>query len=470
MSNAKIFNQDVAYSFYTNEKYAEDLLYHTGYSLFYIYREGHYEKLTQEDFRKEVITFIRKNFPRQNWTINSVKDIVSWVEHECLRQTDEEDRYYIAFRDCLYNTKTFQVEPFDREKIVTYSLPFFYKDIEMETPNFNRFLETSLVKQKTFEPDKKLILVAQEMFGSIFIDNLKASKAFFLYGESGQNGKSTFTNLIRDVVGKEFCSPLSLSDLSKTFGLSPLIGKKVNIADELDDKFGSSKMFKQLVTGEPVGDQHKYGQHFTLSNRAKFIYSTNVMPTFDGLDGGLRRRVMIIPFYREFKNSDVDKDFDLPDKLRAEIPGIVKWALEGAKRLVESSYRFTECKATDKMMEEFEDEASSSLRFFRDNYIIDNTDTENKKWFPIQKIYDDYLSWNMREGSKKPAGKKRFIKDIRGIWSSIDTIVYRYRDDYEYAAGKPVQCINVYRKPELDDIEEQVMTVEEAAEQGVIFQ
>ena len=95
---------------------------------------------------------------------------------------------------------------------------------------------------------------------------------------------------------------------------------KVNIRDELDDKFGSSKIFKELVTGETVGDQHKYGQHFTLNNRAKFIFSTNVMATFDGLDGGLRRRLLFIPFYREFKDGDIDKDFDLEDKLESEIP------------------------------------------------------------------------------------------------------------------------------------------------------
>ena len=446
MSNAKIFNQDVAYDFYTNEKYIDNLVYHTGYSLFYIYKDGHYNKLKPEEFRKLVIKHIRDKFPRQNWTINSVKDIVSWVEHECIRQTEEEHRYYIGFKDCVYNTKTFKTEPHDIEKIVTYYLPYNFSELEnCPIPNWNRFLDTSLVCVDGYTPDNKLHLVAQEAFGSIFIDNLKASKAYFFYGESGQNGKSTFTNILRKVVGKEFHSALSLSDLSKQFGLSALIGKKANICDELDDKFGSSKMFKQLVTGEPVSDRHIYGETFTLYNRAKFFYSTNVMPTFDGLDGGLRRRLLIIPFYREFKNNDIDKDYDLSEKLDEELPGIIYWAIQGAKRLVENSYRFTESEATTKMMEEFEDEASTALRYFRDNCAIDST---NISWIPLQKIYDDYLHWAVSEGAKKPVGKKKFFKDIRTTWRNIEQKTIRYNDGGMFN-GQATSCVNVIFKVDI---------------------
>lgn len=463
MLNAKVFNQDVAYDFYTSQEYVDNLLYHEEYSLFYIYENGYYKKLDPKKFRSLVMRYVRKNFPKQNWTVNSIKDIVSWVEHECLRQTDKEDRHLIGFNDCLFNTRTFKKEVFDREKIVTYHLPFFYNDMDMPIPNFKRFLETSLVKQKTFEPDHKLIMVAQEMLGSIFIDNLKASKAFFLYGESGQNGKSTFTKLIRKIVGPQFTSALALSDLGKTFGLAPLIGMKVNVRDELDDKFGSSKIFKELVTGDTVGDQHKYGDHFTLSNRAKFIFSSNVIATFDGIDGGLRRRLLFLPFYREFKDGDIDKDYDLEEKLETEIPGIVKWALEGAERLVNNSYQFTKSDAANKMMEEFEDEASSSLRFFRDNYVID---TSCQIWQPLQMVYDDYITWLQKEGSKKPAGKKRFIKDVKGIWQSLDIRTQRTKDDFYNPLGKPISCINVYRK---DSIEEESMTIEEAEKKGLKF-
>ena len=453
MSNAKIFNQDVAFDFYTNEKYIDNLVYHTGYTLFYIYKDGHYEKLTPEQFRKIVIHHIREKFPRQNWTINSIKDIVSWVEHECIRQVEEENRHYIGFKDCVYNTRTFETEPHDLEKIVTYFLPYNFSELaDYKTPNWSRFLYTSLVHPDGFTPDPRLTEVAQEAFGSIFLDHQKACTAFFFYGESGQNGKSTFTNILRKVVGKEFYSSLSLADLSQRFTLSALIGKKANIADELDDKFGSSKMFKMLVSGDSVHGEHKYGGNFDLENRAKFFYSTNVMPTFDGLDGGLKRRILILPFYREFKNGDVDKDYDLPDKLKEELPGIIYWALQGAKRLVENSYRFTKCDATQKMFEEFEDEASSSLRYFRDNCIVDKTFVS---WIPMQKVYDDYVHWTISEGSKKPAGKKKFFKDIKTTWRTIDQKYIRYHDGQLFN-GQATTCINVIFKSDLITDEDEI--------------
>lgn len=438
MSNKKEFNQDVSEAFYTNERYAENLVYHDQYCLFYLYENGHYKKLDPVAMRKEVMAFIRKNFKHQNWTIGAIKDIVQWIEHECIRQVSEEHRNYIAFKDCLYNTNTFETEEFDKEKIATYYLPFNYKDTKMEIPNFKRFLDSSLVNKEML-PDPQLHKVAQEMLGSLFIDNLKASRAYFLYGKTGQNGKSTFTKLIRKIIGKEFYSSLALSNLGEKFGLAPLIGMKVNIRDELDDKFGSSKIFKELVTGETVGDQHKYGQHFTLNNRAKFIFSTNVMATFDGLDGGLRRRLLFIPFYREFKDGDIDKDFDLEDKLESEIPGIVGWALEGAKRLVKNKYVFTKSEATKEIMAEFEDEASTSIRFFRDNYNISNDFTQ---FIPVQKIYNDYLYWMNSEGLHKPAGKKRFTSDITGVWSELFLKNAHYSDNE--IPAKTYRCINAY--------------------------
>ena len=45
MSNKKEFNQDVSEAFYTNERYAENLVYHDQYCLFYLYENGHYKKL-----------------------------------------------------------------------------------------------------------------------------------------------------------------------------------------------------------------------------------------------------------------------------------------------------------------------------------------------------------------------------------------------------------------------------------------
>lgn len=451
MSNSKIFNQDVALSFYTNEKYVDDLVYNTEYSLFYLYKDGHYVKLENKQFEKEVIHFIRHNFGKQNWTISSIKDIVSWIEHECVRQVDHEDRHYIGFKDCLYNTKTFKTEPHDREKIVTYYLPYNFEEIQnYPTPNFVRFLETSLVKPDGYTIDYNLINVAQEAFGSVFIDNLKACKAFFLYGESGQNGKSTFTNILRQVIGKDFYSSLSLMDLSQRFTLAALIGKKANIADELDDKFGSSKMFKQLVAGDVVHGEHKYGGNFDLENRAKFFYSSNIIPTFDGLDGGLKRRILIIPFYREFRNGDIDKDFDLPEKLKAELPGIIYWAIKGAERLVKQSYRFSECESVNKMNEEFEDEASSAIRYFRDNCVVDKTYNIDS-YIPVQMLYDKYVNWSIDEGSKKPAGKKKFLKDIKNAWKEIHQKVVRYKDTGYYSEGKPVICVNVSFKTVLEE-------------------
>jgi len=70
----------------------------------------------------------------------------------------------------------------------------------------------------------------------------------------------------------------------------------------------------------------------------KIFLSTNHKPIIRGADDGIWRRLMLIPFNVQFHDdipvnqhlpSDLRKDRNLPEKLRAELPGILRWAIEG---------------------------------------------------------------------------------------------------------------------------------------------
>jgi putative DNA primase/helicase len=55
--------------------------------------------------------------------------------------------------------------------------------------------------------------------------------------------------------------------------------------------------------------------------------SSNYKPAIRGLDWGIWRRVKMIPF--EVIIPDEERDETLIDKLKAELPGILNWALKG---------------------------------------------------------------------------------------------------------------------------------------------
>lgn len=53
------------------------------------------------------------------------------------------------------------------------------------------------------------------------------------------------------------------------------------------------------------------------------------MPRVRHDDKGMWRRIVPIPFNAVF--TDKNRDNDLEDKLQAELPGILNWALQGAR-------------------------------------------------------------------------------------------------------------------------------------------
>lgn len=125
-------------------------------------------------------------------------------------------------------------------------------------------------------------------------------KAFICYGQSGANGKSEILNLIRSYLPKASISAVSPEDFSKDQHLASLAGKMANISDELSSSRAiASDKFKQLVTGEAVSAKEIYRKVFSFECRAVHLFATNTLPYFRGsADGGLRRRLIILPFDR----------------------------------------------------------------------------------------------------------------------------------------------------------------------------
>ena len=60
-------------------------------------------------------------------------------------------------------------------------------------------------------------------------------------------------------------------------------------------------------------------------------------------------------------------DKNMIDKIAEESDGIFAWALEGLKRLRENDFRFTECKATEKLIYEYRSKIDTIFRFIEES-------------------------------------------------------------------------------------------------------
>ena len=185
-----------------------------------------------------------------------------------------------------------------------------------------------------FGGDMELIRYIQTAIGYSLTGSTAEQCAFFCYG-TGRNGKSTFLDTISGLLGEYAINiqPETImvrhqagnganSDIARLKGarfvtsVEPSEGMKLN-----------EGLIKQLTGGDKVTARYQYGSEFEFTPEFKLWLGTNHKPVIRGTDTGIWRRIHLIPFTVTIPEEKVDKN--LLHHLRAELPGILRWAVTG---------------------------------------------------------------------------------------------------------------------------------------------
>ncbi len=165
---------------------------------------------------------------------------------------------------------------------------------------------------------------------------------FFMFGH-GRNGKSVFANVLQTVLGDyEARLPsealMVARDGSNRDAASPTLagmpGKRMVLANEVESGAKlSSAQVKVLVSTEQIVARKLYSEPFKFAPTHKVWVRGNHKPIVQDTDDGIWRRLLLLPFTRQFSGAEVDPL--LAAKLQAEAPGILAWAVVGARRWYE---------------------------------------------------------------------------------------------------------------------------------------
>jgi putative DNA primase/helicase len=130
---------------------------------------------------------------------------------------------------------------------------------------------------------------------------------------------------------------------------------------------------------------------------------------------------------------------NLGEKLALEIPGIVGWMIEGAKRLIANNYQLTIPKASAKIINKFDQEMSSAAMFvFEENWNISD-DRDN--FIVRNELYDMYKDWSLAAG-KKAMSRNRFYDDLEMVFPNLEKIQRRVN-------SLPKWCFNLIQNKEV---------------------
>jgi len=184
----------------------------------------------------------------------------------------------------------------------------------------------------------------QEWFGLLLSDIsvVEFQKAFIIFGPP-RSGKTLIASIASMLLGTRNCCSTSLDKLSKQFGTQGMIGKKLAAVPDarLDNRSNRSAITEKLlstISGDSQDIERKYKEDWHGILQIRMMILTNVLPDFKDESGAIATRFVIL----QTKNSYLGKeDNKLGEKLRAELSGILNWALKGLPRLMDRG-RFLE--------------------------------------------------------------------------------------------------------------------------------
>jgi putative DNA primase/helicase len=239
------------------------------------------------------------------------------------------------------------LEPHTPEKWFTTGLPVEF-DPDAECPRFREFVDESV--------DDDDVAKLQEYLGySLLVNEQPFKKALFLVGPT-DSGKGTFLGVVEGLLGRENVATESLYDLMNTrWGRHSLYGRAANIRNEVSPGGVSNvQLFKELTGSEDrISAENKGEPKYEFTVTQKFWFATNQFPDVEGADEAFYNRLLFVSFPNRVPDSR--KDPELDEKLRAELSGILNWALEGLARLLENG-QFTDVRdqqTKESLVEEF---------------------------------------------------------------------------------------------------------------------
>lgn len=229
-----------------------------------------------------------------------------------------------------------QLGPFDRADLMTKMVDIPYHD-DAECPIWRATLDV------IFGGDAALIAYVQRAVGYSLTGDTSEQCLHLCHG-TGSNGKSTMLDVLAELSGEygqqaDFQTFLDRRhDSGPRNDVARLAGARLVRSSEVGDhKRLNEGLIKSLTGGDIITARFLYSEDFEFKPQFKLWLAANHKPVIRGTDYAIWRRIRLIPFDVTITAEQVDSD--LPAKLRGELPGILRWAVEGCQMWLESGLR-----------------------------------------------------------------------------------------------------------------------------------
>ncbi len=267
------------------------------------------------------------NQSESNRSIKNMLERASKEDGVCITSEElDADAWLFNVENATIDLRTGKPQHHHREDYITRISPVSF-DPAAQCPL------TLATLDRLFQGNTRVISFIQRSIG-YSLTGITSERVLFIWHGSGANGKSTMLSIFRELLG-EFAVQIPADSLmvrrsgSIPNDIAMLKGSRLVSATESEDgqKLAES-LVKQLTGGEDeISARFMRQEWFSFKPTFKIYLASNHKPNIKGRDPAIWGRIRLVPFNVVIPEAERDKE--LANKLRAELPGILNWAIQG---------------------------------------------------------------------------------------------------------------------------------------------
>jgi putative DNA primase/helicase len=294
-----------------------------------------------------------------------------------------------------------------RSDYITKSCPTPYTPAAA-APLWERFLGDIFLKREA------LIRYVQRLLGYCLTGDVSEDIFAIWYG-SGSNGKSTLITTIMHVLGEDYVVKanrdlfLAKKQDNHPAQLARLHGKRLVFCIETNEGTRLDEaLVKEATGGDAITARRMREDPWQFYPTHKCVLVTNHKPEIRGTDGGIWRRIRLIPFDAKFWKPELGEtgpeelraNKDIEEELKKEFPGILAWMVRGCLDWQQHGMETPEVVKTATTAYKVEQDVLQ--RFLEDCCVVDTACAVR-----ATPLYWCYTQWTRGQG-EEPASQRRF--------------------------------------------------------------
>lgn len=346
------------------------------------------------------------------YAVNCKSGTLRFVREECEESDPDDPTYRWIVR----------LDPHRSSDFISKLAPFQWMP-NAKAEEFDKFL-------KKVQPDHDIRAFLKRFVGYCLLGITVEQCLVFFYG-AGRNGKSTFVDLLCDILG-DYAVTLSIDSFAgdsrrggneATPDLARLPGARLVAASEPEMGVKlKDALIKTLTGGEKIPVRRLHQDFIEVLPQFKIVLSGNHKPRIDDTSDGIWRRVNLVPWEVQIPREEVDRS--LPRKLRKEADGVFAWMVEGALDYL--NYGLVPPEKVLMATQEYREESDPIGAFIRGACTV--TGHEHDSSTPGD-LFIGYSNWASREGAaefKQATFARRFPDYTRMSWEGPDGKMHQF--------------------------------------------